>query len=621
MGRYSLRWNDENDENDHVVDDEHDEYYRPSSSLSSSSSAAANALVRLVSSTTEEEEEDENENDKDGPSFSQHSLSQQQQQQSQNSLPPIHYHVYFSDGDERRRRSCCSFCSVVGWTSVWVLLLSRVLYLYAPPMPPQQQQQHYYQQHQPQQELDSWTDFFNTQSAIAQQLGTTLVTTLQVVSAWCWIGIQDDVQQLYDNYFGKGETTAAVEEMCRLSLDFNDPTNTKKNHHHDHNVVLVGQEAVENRLELAMTTWRRTKKSSLPSTTSTSPLLLYALGGGTAVGKRYLARSIVTKYFENCSLSPTTTSTTTTTDTSDVILELDPSTINDEDDDDEDWLYDTIYNHAVRRYPYGSVVVLPHVEEWTSVTRLADLLSKLTTSPPSYPPPPPPLTTEDVVGSTSLFSNTIVLMTSGTVGKSILDKALRKYEDGSTIPWTELESLLEYEIRNAHQLPSSLSTFSSSTSMVVPLPFLPLNRTSLQELVRSALQRQLWLSSLLLQTSDSVVVSEAAINRLFDTTIEWQTWIQKTTGNPIVTFASRGARAIDPILDRLIPVIANCLSAPSQEMMRTTTNALIVLDWSSSRGGQFHLLECANENDKDATIEQDKDDTYQDCQSICQFTL
>ena len=56
-------------------------------------------------------------------------------------------------------------------------------------------------------------------------------------------------------------------------------------------------------------------------------------------------------------------------------------------------------------------------------------------------------------------------------------------------------------------------------------------------------------------------------------------------------------------------------------MIRTTTNALIVLDWRSSRGGQFHLLECANENDEDATIEQDRDDTYQDCQSICQFTL
>ena len=117
-------------------------------------------------------------------------------------------------------------------------------------------------------------------------------------------------------------------------------------------------------------------------------------------------------------------------------------------------------------------------------------------------------------------------------------------------------------------------------------------------------------------TLDIQRVTDGALDYLLEHTIEWQTWIQKKTGQVLVTFAPMGAKAATPILDR-IPL--ECRPTNQNRKMKTTTTTLdLVLE------GRFQVVVCPD-GDHDES-EGDDDDSEEEtltdeCQQVCQFIM
>jgi hypothetical protein len=152
-----------------------------------------------------------------------------------------------------------------------------------------------------------------------------------------------------------------------------------------------------------------------------APLIFYVTGG-KGVGKHYLA-DVLAMQLESCSDGKVPLLHISYREAVKSIQEVDVGNSS----PPPRLLLDHVMDH-----PNASILVLSHVEDWDSNV-LHTFLESFWQEP-------------------LLFSKTIVVLTSN-VGKSIIDKTLRRYSGPEqSLPLVELESFLKHEIQEYHKM-------------------------------------------------------------------------------------------------------------------------------------------------------------------------
>lgn len=269
------------------------------------------------------------------------------------------------------------------------------------------------------------------------------------------------------------------------------------------------------------------------------PLIFVAVGS-PGVGKRYMAQLLA----QSCS------STT--------LLEVDLSTLQ-----GKDHLTTLLRKHLVPMDNDSNVKTAPTIL----------LLSHLSMDDPNQ--------ANSIFQSLSTLFNTdelpdgwrnvIVVLTSHS-GATTIDKAIRHYGKDS-LPSAELVLYL----RQSWGL-----SFHSASAIL--LPFVPLDRSTVQTMVQTLLPMTIGLDDL---------------NYLIDHTLEWETWIDRPTQMELYTFLPKGGHDVWLLIQQLIP--PDYCGNDGQHWDKDSTWLQI------QNGNQLQLVSCVNGDSP--------------CDPICRYSL
>ena len=494
-------------------------------------------------------------------------------------------------------------------------------------------------------DIYTWSDFWKQQSQLLWAIISTWIHVTQYVSFWTWQSIQHDYKN--HNTLNEASTQSTKKTDGRLLNDDNILGTTRTRNSGSvcdfqpsrwNTWTVFGQELAIESLERALS------KQESSSSSSDLPLVLYATGG-RSTGKKHLANEIEWHIQQDCpkaSTIPTMIHISSLQEAREALLE------------------DDIISQAVspNNGKYNGpplLILLSDIDEWSSnsdddaIASLDHLLSYLILGQP--------VSSGNVVSNDlnqqttrSQRSNCIIYITS-SVGKITIDKAIRKLYSNksndlsdndrvalsSLLSASELESIVTYKLRSYHGIDNNNNESSSKilsylfeSNKIDVLPFVPLDQQGIQGLLQYQLYVMFGINEVSKRATDYL------LNDQNHWIMEWQTWIQKSSGEQIWNpHVPKGAQALqDVVLER---ISNSCYSNESKgdddegnadDATIGTKNSFVRLEKKEMSGPRLQILECVAKGNEEDSYKKDVEADYNDeanenddCTIKCEFSI